>query len=73
MTNPSGGLVRRGRPLGAILGLAQRLELASQRRDCAERRQVEEARITVAHDIGRGDACIVGSHGRAAPKFFHAN
>ena len=65
VTNPSGGLISKGHPLGAT-GLAQCFELVSQLRGRAERRQVEGARIAIAHNIGLGGACAVTLYGRAA-------
>ena len=58
VTNPSGGLISKGHPLGAT-GLAQCFELVTQLRGRAERRQVEGARVGVAHNIGLGGACVV--------------
>ncbi len=65
VTNPSGGLISKGHPLGAT-GLAQCFELVSQLRGRAERRQVEGARVAIAHNIGLGGACVVTVYGRAA-------
>jgi acetyl-CoA acetyltransferase len=58
VTNPSGGLLSKGHPLGAT-GLAQCYELAHQLRGTAERRQVEGARIGLQHNLGLGGACVV--------------
>jgi len=58
VTNPSGGLISKGHPLGAT-GLAQCFELTSQLRGQAGKRQVEDARIALAHNIGIGGACVV--------------
>jgi acetyl-CoA acetyltransferase len=58
VTNPSGGLISKGHPLGAT-GLAQCFELTSQLRGRADKRQVEDARIALAHNIGIGGACVV--------------
>src|SRR5258705_2665486 len=44
VTNPSGGLLSKGHPLGAT-GLAQCFEIAQQLRGTADKRQVEGARI----------------------------
>lgn len=52
--NPSGGLKAKGHPLGAT-GTAQIVELTDHLRDDASDRQVEDARIGVAHNLG-GDA-----------------
>jgi acetyl-CoA acetyltransferase len=58
VTNPSGGLLSKGHPLGAT-GLAQCTELVSQLRGTAERRQVEGARLALQHNLGLGGACVV--------------
>ena len=71
VTNPSGGLISKGHPLGAT-GLAQCFELVSQLRGRADRRQVEGARIAVAHNVGLGGACVVTVYGKAARASFEA-
>ncbi len=58
VTNPSGGLLSKGHPLGAT-GLAQCYELVSQLRDSVDNRQVEGARIGLQHNLGLGGACVV--------------
>ena len=58
VTNPSGGLLSKGHPLGAT-GLAQCAELVWQLRGDAERRQVEGARLALQHNLGLGGACVV--------------
>ncbi len=58
VTNPSGGLLSKGHPLGAT-GLAQCYELTQQLRGNAGARQVEGARIAVQHNLGLGGACVV--------------
>ena len=58
VTNPSGGLLSKGHPLGAT-GLAQCTELVWQLRGTAEKRQVEGARIALQHNLGLGGACVV--------------
>lgn len=58
VTNPSGGLLSKGHPLGAT-GLAQCFELVTQLRGGAEARQVEGARLALQHNIGLGGACVV--------------
>jgi acetyl-CoA acetyltransferase len=58
VTNPSGGLLSKGHPLGAT-GLAQCYELTRQLRDKAEQRQVEGARLALQHNLGLGGACVV--------------
>jgi acetyl-CoA acetyltransferase len=57
--NPSGGLLSKGEPLGAS-ALAQVIELVHQLRGEAGARQVEGARVGLAHTVGRGaNACCV--------------
>src|SRR3546814_8777958 len=51
VTNPSGGLLSKGHPLGAT-GLAQCTELVAQLRGTAGARQVEGARIGLQHNLG---------------------
>ena len=58
VTNPSGGLLSKGHPLGAT-GLAQCFELTHQLRGTAEQRQVEGARLALQHNLGLGGACVV--------------
>lgn len=58
VTNPSGGLLSKGHPLGAT-GLAQCYELTRQLRGKAEATQVEGARIALQHNLGLGGACVV--------------
>src|SRR5205085_7089553 len=58
VTNPSGGLLSKGHPLGAT-GLAQCTELVLQLRGQAQARQVEGARIALQHNLGLGGACVV--------------
>lgn len=58
VTNPSGGLLSKGHPLGAT-GLAQCYELTHQLRGTAAARQVEGARIALQHNLGLGGACVV--------------
>jgi sterol carrier protein 2 len=58
VTNPSGGLLSKGHPLGAT-GLAQCTELVQQLRGSAGARQVPEARIGLQHNLGLGGACVV--------------
>jgi sterol carrier protein 2 len=57
VTNPSGGLLSKGHPLGAT-GLAQCYELTHQLRGTAEARQVRGARIALQHNLGLGGACV---------------
>jgi acetyl-CoA acetyltransferase len=63
VTNPSGGLLSKGHPLGAT-GLAQCYELTQQLRGRAEARQVEGARLGLQHNLGLGGACVVTLYGR---------
>jgi acetyl-CoA acetyltransferase len=58
VTNPSGGLLSKGHPLGAT-GLAQCTELVQQLRGHADKRQVEGARLALQHNLGLGGACVV--------------
>ena len=58
VTNPSGGLLSKGHPLGAT-GLAQCYELTHQLRGSAQQRQVQGARIGMQHNLGLGGACVV--------------
>ena len=58
VTNPSGGLLSKGHPLGAT-GLAQCFELTHQLRGTAGPRQVERARLALQHNLGLGGACVV--------------
>lgn len=64
VTNPSGGLLSKGHPLGAT-GLAQCTELVQQLRDQAGPRQVPEARLALQHNLGLGGACVVTLYERA--------
>jgi acetyl-CoA acetyltransferase len=64
VTNPSGGLLAKGHPLGAT-GLAQCTELVEQLRGQSGARQVEGARLALQHNIGIGGACVVTMYGRA--------
>jgi acetyl-CoA acetyltransferase len=58
VTNPSGGLLSKGHPLGAT-GLAQCAELVWQLRGQAGQRQVEGAGLALQHNLGLGGACVV--------------
>lgn len=64
VTNPSGGLLSKGHPLGAT-GLAQCAELVWQLQGAAGGRQVEGARLALQHNIGLGGACVVTLYERA--------
>jgi acetyl-CoA acetyltransferase len=63
VTNPSGGLLSKGHPLGAT-GLAQCTELVEQLRGQCGPRQVEGAKIALQHNIGIGGACVVTMYGK---------
>ena len=58
VTNPSGGLLSKGHPLGAT-GLAQCAELVWQVRGTADKRQVEGVKNALQHNLGLGGACVV--------------
>lgn len=58
VTNPSGGLLSKGHPLGAT-GLAQCYELTRQLRGNAAATQVDGARLALQHNLGLGGACVV--------------
>jgi sterol carrier protein 2 len=58
VTNPSGGLLSKGHPLGAT-GLAQCYELTRQLRGTAGSTQVEGAKVALQHNLGLGGACLV--------------
>jgi acetyl-CoA acetyltransferase len=62
VTNPSGGLLSKGHPLGAT-GLAQCTELVQQLRGAAGARQVDGARLALQHNLGLGGACVVTLYG----------
>ncbi|MCM8729799.1 lipid-transfer protein [Hephaestia sp. GCM10023244] len=64
VTNPSGGLLSKGHPLGAT-GLAQCAELTWQLRGQAGARQVPDARLALQHNLGLGGACVVTLYERA--------
>jgi acetyl-CoA acetyltransferase len=57
--NTDGGLIARGHP-GGPTGLAQIHEIALQLRGEAGRRQVEGARVGLAHLVGGGSVCTIG-------------
>ncbi|MBS2017549.1 MAG: lipid-transfer protein [Deltaproteobacteria bacterium] len=58
VTNPSGGLLSKGHPLGAT-GLAQCTELVQQLRGNADKRQVPNAKVALQHNLGLGGACVM--------------
>ena len=64
VTNPSGGLLSKGHPLGAT-GLAQCTELVWQLRGTAGERQVKGAKIALQHNLGLGGACVVTMYKKA--------
>jgi acetyl-CoA acetyltransferase len=63
VTNPSGGLLSKGHPLGAT-GLAQCYELTRQLRGSAGATQVAGARIALQHNLGLGGAAVVTMYGQ---------
>jgi acetyl-CoA acetyltransferase len=63
VTNPSGGLLSKGHPLGAT-GLAQCTELVWQLRGQAEARQVPNAKVALQHNLGLGGACVMTMYRR---------
>jgi len=56
--NTDGGLIARGHP-GGPTGLAQIHEIVQQLRGAAGRRQVEGARVGLAHLVGGGSVCSI--------------
>jgi acetyl-CoA acetyltransferase len=65
VTNPSGGLLSKGHPLGAT-GLAQCAELVWQLRGQAGARQVDGLKLALQHNHGLGGACVVTLYEKAA-------
>lgn len=65
VTNPSGGLMSKGHPLGAT-GLAQCAELVWQLRGQAQGRQVEGVDLALQHNIGLGGAAVVTLYEKAS-------
>ena len=63
VTNPSGGLLSKGHPLGAT-GVAQCAELVWQLRGQADKRQVQGAKVALQHNLGLGGACVVTMYRR---------
>ncbi|MFO1114403.1 MAG: lipid-transfer protein [Beijerinckiaceae bacterium] len=63
VTNPSGGLLSKGHPLGAT-GLAQCYELTRQLRGTAGGTQVEGLTHALQHNLGLGGACVVTMYER---------
>ncbi len=64
VTNPSGGLLSKGHPLGAT-GLAQCTELVWQLRGQADARQVPDASVALQHNLGLGGACVITMYRRS--------
>ncbi len=58
VVNPSGGLMSKGHPIGAT-GLAQCFELVTQLRGNADKRQVDNAKVALQHNLGLGGAVVV--------------
>ena len=58
VTNPSGGLLSKGHPLGAT-GLTQCAELVWQLRGQAGARQVDDVPVALQHNIGLGGAAVI--------------
>ena len=48
--NPRGGLIGSGHPLGAT-GIAQTIEITQQLQSCANKRQIENAKIGLIHNM----------------------
>ena len=65
VTNPSGGLLSKGHPLGAT-GLAQCAELVWQLRGQAGERQVPDAEVALQHNLGLGGAAVLTMYTRAS-------
>jgi acetyl-CoA acetyltransferase len=65
VVNPSGGLISKGHPLGAT-GLAQCSELTWQLRGTADKRQVDNVKVALQHNIGLGGAAVVSVYRKAA-------
>lgn len=64
VTNPSGGLLSKGHPLGAT-GLAQCTELVWQVRGQADKRQADGVTHALQHNLGLGGACVMTLYGKA--------
>ncbi|GAA5106503.1 lipid-transfer protein [Haloechinothrix salitolerans] len=65
VTNPSGGLLSKGHPLGAT-GMAQCAELTWQLRGEAGPRQVEGANLALQHNVGGGSSVVVTLYEKVA-------
>lgn len=64
VTNPSGGLLSKGHPLGAT-GMAQCAELTWQLRGDAGARQVDGANLALQHNVGGGSSVVVTLYEKA--------
>jgi acetyl-CoA acyltransferase len=65
VTNPSGGLLSKGHPMGAT-GLAQCTELVWQLRGEAGPRQVDGVNVALQHNLGLGGAAVVTLYEKVA-------
>jgi acetyl-CoA acetyltransferase len=64
VTNPSGGLLSKGHPLGAT-GLAQCARAGAATARHGRPRQVPNARLALQHNLGLGGACVVTLYEKA--------
>jgi acetyl-CoA acetyltransferase len=69
VVNPSGGLISKGHPLGAT-GIAQCTECCWQLRKMAGKRQVQNARVALQHNIGLGGAVVITMYRLGFPESF---
>jgi len=67
VVNPSGGLISKGHPLGAT-GLAQCAELCWQLRGMAGKRQVDNAKVGLQHNLGLGGAVVISLYRHGFPE-----
>ncbi|CAD5210430.1 unnamed protein product [Bursaphelenchus okinawaensis] len=67
VVNPSGGLISKGHPIGAT-GVAQCVELCNQLRGRSGKRQVDNVRLALQHNIGIGGAIALSLYRRADGK-----
>ncbi|WP_034271998.1 lipid-transfer protein [Haloechinothrix halophila] len=65
VTNPSGGLLSKGHPLGAT-GMAQCAELTWQLRGEAGPRQVDGATLALQHNVGGGSSVVMTMYEKVA-------
>lgn len=70
--NPSGGLISKGHPLGAT-GLAQCAELCWQLRGLAEKRQVQNCKLALQHNLGLGGAVVIALYRLGFPRHVKYN